>query len=419
MLVADRQFILLLDVPIQDRAQQLHIYEIFHMPVPLGDASTKYEISGKYIGITYDETQVVINTEQQYSTCLHANGQCCKIDAPFQALTNLLTCIRALYTKNGQEIVVQCSLSIFYTPPTFPPIVIILNLWTFILTPTVQGSAITMICPDKATHSSPFPYPEVTTSLSDTSRYFHLPLHYEDHMMTIHVSLNKANLDAIKISTPDLHIWQHFGNNWTTAHIQELADIPEIPVTHLYKYIIGHSELILSFEINRDTEEGPSLTWKLLTHPGTYIGTISMIFSVCIGVYYIKKILVQTCNTKELTLLSSLITTCYWGWWCRGSTHLQKQRHSWKPIRPHGNHDLHMEWEATRLESCCRWPGLSKAVPSARSLATQPKSRECNKNDWLIERLRIWPLTWHLFWIGKRTDDSHLLILEHSEWSCK
>ena len=63
MLVVDGQFLLLIEVPIQDRAQQLQIYEIFNLPVPHGNVLVKYKISDKYIGTTYDETQaVVINT---------------------------------------------------------------------------------------------------------------------------------------------------------------------------------------------------------------------------------------------------------------------------------------------------------------------------------------------------------------------
>ena len=56
-------------------------------------------------------------TEQQYTTCLHANGQFCKVDAPFQALTNPPTYIMALHTTNDHEIEVQCSLSILHIPP--------------------------------------------------------------------------------------------------------------------------------------------------------------------------------------------------------------------------------------------------------------------------------------------------------------
>ena len=81
--VADGQFLLLIYVPIQSRAQELQIYEIFNLSVPHGALSAKYKINNKYFGVTYDEMQTVLITEEQYSTCLHANGQFCKIYALF------------------------------------------------------------------------------------------------------------------------------------------------------------------------------------------------------------------------------------------------------------------------------------------------------------------------------------------------
>ena len=88
---------------------------------------TNYKINNKYIRIICDETQGVMITEQQYSTSLHANEQFCEIDVPFQVLTNLPSCVAALYTKNNQEIELQCSLSIFHTPPKFPPVTVTSN----------------------------------------------------------------------------------------------------------------------------------------------------------------------------------------------------------------------------------------------------------------------------------------------------
>ena len=79
-------------------------------------------------------------------------------------------------------------------------------------------------------------------------------------MVTMHVSLDKANHNTINLSTPDFHIWQHIDSNRATAHIQKLADITEITVTELYKHMIVQSELILPFEINRVKKEGPPPT---------------------------------------------------------------------------------------------------------------------------------------------------------------
>ena len=125
--MTDGQFLLLINVPIQDRAQQLQIYETFNLQIPYSDISAQKKINNKYIGVTYDETQAVVITEQQYSTCLHANRQFWKKDAPFQPLTNPPSCIAALYAKNDQEIGAKRSLSLFHTPPALTPITITSN----------------------------------------------------------------------------------------------------------------------------------------------------------------------------------------------------------------------------------------------------------------------------------------------------
>ena len=123
ILIVNGQFLLITEIPIQDRLQQLQIAGVI--------------------------------TKQPYSTCLHANRQFCLNGAPFQPLINPPSCIAALYTRNYQEIGAQCSLSIFHTPPTFTPITI----------------TVPMICPDKLTSSMLFQqpfyilHPKATTSL--------------------------------------------------------------------------------------------------------------------------------------------------------------------------------------------------------------------------------------------------------------
>ena len=84
VLIADRQFLLLIDMSIQNRAQQLKIYEIFSLPVPHNNLSDKYKVIYKYIGVTYDETKAVGISYLQYRACQHASGQFCRINVPFE-----------------------------------------------------------------------------------------------------------------------------------------------------------------------------------------------------------------------------------------------------------------------------------------------------------------------------------------------
>ena len=63
VLIADRQFLLLTDVLMQNSAQQHHIYDVFSSPVPHSNLSAQYKINHKYISVTYDEARAVSSTE--------------------------------------------------------------------------------------------------------------------------------------------------------------------------------------------------------------------------------------------------------------------------------------------------------------------------------------------------------------------
>ena len=68
VLVEENQFLLLIDVPIQDRAQQIQIYQIINLPVPVGNYSMRYTMETKYLGVTYDRTKAMDIPEEQFVT---------------------------------------------------------------------------------------------------------------------------------------------------------------------------------------------------------------------------------------------------------------------------------------------------------------------------------------------------------------
>ena len=112
-----------------------------------------------------------------------------------------------------------------------------LNLSIIPLNLETLASTMMIICPDKTTSTvllqQPFHILRLSPACSATPRYLHLPPHYEDYTMMMNVSLDTANMNAINISTPDFRISQHFNNNWTTPHLQKLADVLEVPITQL------------------------------------------------------------------------------------------------------------------------------------------------------------------------------------------
>ena len=101
VLVEENQFLLLIDVPIQDRAQQIQIYQIINLPVPVGNYLMRYTMDNKYLGVTYNRTKAMDIPEDQFKICKEANGQFWPLMTPLQPLTNPPSCVAALYTKNS------------------------------------------------------------------------------------------------------------------------------------------------------------------------------------------------------------------------------------------------------------------------------------------------------------------------------
>ena len=77
ILITDEQFLLLIDVPIQDHAQQIEVYEVFNLDIPHGNYSLHYDIENKDLGITLDETNTIEILKNQFHTCKKANRQFC------------------------------------------------------------------------------------------------------------------------------------------------------------------------------------------------------------------------------------------------------------------------------------------------------------------------------------------------------
>ena len=135
MLVEENQFLLLIDIPIQDRAQQIQIYQIINLAVPVGNYSMKYTMDTKYVGVTYDRTKAMDIPEEQFKLCKEANGQFCPLTTPLQPLTNPPSCVAALYTKNSREIDCLCELTTKAQPELYLPIPLASNVWAIISSP--------------------------------------------------------------------------------------------------------------------------------------------------------------------------------------------------------------------------------------------------------------------------------------------
>ena len=235
ILIEDKRFLLLIDIPIQDRACQITIHQVFTLDIPYGDYSARYDINTRYFRVTKDATMGLELSTAQFQTFQQANGQFCHISTPFQPLANAPTCIAALYTKSKASITSKCSLQLHKTTTTTLPTQITPDVWIFTTPAMAPVNTITLICPEKPMETiaicQPLQVLKLPTVCSATSAHFYLPPRYEAPVLNANVSLDIANLQMVNITTLHFCIWQHLGNNHSDTQLQHLVTIPSILCT--------------------------------------------------------------------------------------------------------------------------------------------------------------------------------------------
>ena len=217
VLIENKQFLLLIDIPIQDRACQITVHQVFTLDIPHGNYSAHYDVNTQYLGVTKDATTGVELSTTQFQTCQQANGQFCYISTPFQPLANPPTCIAALCAKSKTGIASKCSLQLCKTTTTNLPTQITPDVWILTTPATAPINTVTLICPEKPMETIPIWQQihilKLPMACSATSSHFYLPPRYETTILDVNVSLNMANLHMINISAQYFHIWQHLGSN--------------------------------------------------------------------------------------------------------------------------------------------------------------------------------------------------------------
>ena len=181
VLITNKQFLLLIDVPIQYRSQQLSIYKIFTLDILHGNFTARYDINAQYLGITQDETMAVEILLQQFRICQEANGQFCTFPTPYQTLANPPSCIKALYAMNTGSISARCSLQIRKSSDVSMPSQLAPNVW-ILTSPSAAATKITFICPGERAQfievRRPIHILCLPIACSATSPNFYLPPQY-------------------------------------------------------------------------------------------------------------------------------------------------------------------------------------------------------------------------------------------------
>ena len=266
VLLANKQFLLLIYVPIHVQSQQLSIYKIFTLDIPHGNFTACCDINTQYLRITQDETMTVEISPWQFRTCLEASRQFCNIPTPLQPLTNLPFCITALYAKDTASISTRCSLQIRKTSDISMPSQLAPNVWILTTAPSVVTTTITLICPGETMKfinvKKPVHVLWLPTACSATSPNFHLPPNYESTTLEVNISLDMANLNMINISSMKFHILQYLAQHQNESQLQHLASIPSVPLGQLYSHMAKGIHHITPFSPEESTGDTDSI-WAL------------------------------------------------------------------------------------------------------------------------------------------------------------
>ena len=282
VLIENKQFLLLIDIPIQDRARQITIHQVLTLDIPHGNYSAHYDINTQYFGVTTDATMGLELSHSQFKICKQANGQFCHISTPFQPLANPPTCIATLYAKNKANIESKCSLQLHKASTTPLPTQITPDVWILATPISAPTATISLICPKRPMEIIPIQRPlhvlKLPTACSATSANFYLPPRYETPTLNVNVSLDWANICAINITSLHFHVWQHMGRNHSDLDLQHLAILPSIPVHQIYEHLLNSSQCLTSF--NMKPSEDSDTFWSLFSHPGIYISALGSVLPV-------------------------------------------------------------------------------------------------------------------------------------------
>ena len=151
ILIVDEQFLLLIDVPIEEHAKQMEIYGVFNLAILYRNFSAHYRIQNRYLGIMHDATKTVEISEDQFKTCQKANGKYCSLNTSLLPFTNPPTCVSVLYSKDKASIQRRCSLQIRKASCISIPTSLAPNVWIIASPTTTVPSGIHTHLPWRST----------------------------------------------------------------------------------------------------------------------------------------------------------------------------------------------------------------------------------------------------------------------------
>ena len=87
------------------------------------------------------------------------------------------------------------------------------------------------------------------------------------------------------ISLVEFRVWQHLEDHWNNTQLHKSADIPTLPIAHLYKDMINNHAPILPFPLADESIDDTGSIWTLFSHTEVYIMAMGLIIPAGLGIF--------------------------------------------------------------------------------------------------------------------------------------
>ena len=202
------------------------------------------------------------------------------------------------------------------------------------------------------------------------------------------------NLGSMSRVSPEFRVWQHLEDHWNKTQLHKLAHVPTVPVSHLWKHMINNNGPILPFNLADESIDDTASIWTLFSCTSIYVIAIGLLIPTGLGIFccyifWCQHAILVCWPFQSGSLWHTIVDDDE-----EAAPIYRGDGKAGQPvISPHKNHNLHMKWEPTWMESQQKQQAPSKAVPQLEHWIQIPKSRECNEHTWFVVRLRLGPAT--------------------------
>ena len=89
----------------------------------------------------------------------------------------------------------------------------------------------------------------------------------------------------MNVSSPECRVWQHLEDHWNKTQLHKLADMPTVPVAHLYQHMINSNQPILPFNLAEKSIDDTASPQTVFSHTGIYIMAIGLLILSGLGIF--------------------------------------------------------------------------------------------------------------------------------------